>query len=411
MRVLVLSSVFPNPRQPTLGVFVRERMKRVAKRCEVVVVAPRPWFPFDRVVRPQWCDIPAAEEQDGLRVYHPRVLSVPGTLKFLDGVLYAASLLRFLSELRTRFPFDLIDAHFAYPDGLAGVLLGRAFRCPVVITLRGSIVRLSTYPLHRPQLRFALGRAARVIAVSQSLKGVAVGLGIAPEKVRVIANGVDTTRFYPRDREEARRHLGLPTDRTILLSVGGLNEGKGHHRVAGLLPNLLRHHPDLLFVIVGGERPSDTVRPLLNRLVEQQGLARHVLVAGERPHEEIPFWLASADLLCLATRSEGWANVLLEASACGRPGVTTRVGGNAEVLPDDRFGLLVAPDDDRALEEALLSALRRKWDAAAMVAHARAHSWDQAAGAVLEEFRRLVNEPAPTPAVESSRRTVKNVGP
>ncbi len=385
-------------------------MKRVAQGCEVVVVAPRPWFPFDRAVRPQWRDIPAFEEQDGLRVYHPRVLSVPGTLKFLDGVLYAMSLLRFLSRLRRDFRFDLIDVHFAYPDGLAGVILGRAFRCPVMVTLRGSIVRLSTYPLHRPQLRFALGGAARVIAVSQSLKEVAVGLGIPSEKVRVVANGVDTTRFYPRDRDEARRHLGLPTDRTILLSVGGLNEGKGHHRVVEVLPNLLREHPDLLFVIVGGERPADTVRPLLNRLVQREGLARHVLLAGERPHEEIPFWLASADLLCLATRSEGWANVLLEASACGRPAVTTRVGGNAEVLPDDRFGLLVPPNDDRALEEALRVALRRKWDGAAMVAHARAHSWDQAASAVLEEFRRLVNEPEPIPAVEAPPRTVKNVG-
>lgn len=408
MRVLALSSVFPNPRQPTLGVFVRERLKRVAEACEVMVVAPRPWFPLDRAVRPQWCGIPPAEEQGGLPVYHPPVLSVPGTLKCLDGVLYAASLLSFLSRLRARFPFDLIDTHFAYPDGLAGVLLGRALRCPVVITLRGSIVRLSTYPLHRPQLRFALRRAARVIAVSQSLKEAAVGLGIGPEKIRVVANGVDTTRFFPRDREAARRHLGLPTDRTILLSVGGLNEGKGHHRVVGLLPNLLRQHPDLLFVVVGGERPSDTVRPLLNRLVERGGLARHVHLAGERPHEEISLWLASADLLCLATRSEGWANVLLEACACARPVVTTRVGGNAEVLPNDRLGLLVPPGDDCALEEAILRALRQNWDAAAMVAHARAHSWDQAAAAVLEEFRRLVDESVS--AGESPRPTVQRAG-
>ena len=131
MRVLVLSSVFPNFKQPTLGVFVRERMKRVAKECDVVVVAPVPWFPFTSFLRRQWTGIPPVEEQEGLRVLHPRFLSVPGVLKWLDGVLYAVSLLLFLLRLRKRFAFDLIDAHFAYPDGMAAVLLGRVFRCPV----------------------------------------------------------------------------------------------------------------------------------------------------------------------------------------------------------------------------------------------------------------------------------------
>lgn len=391
MRVLVLSSVFPNAKQPALGVFVRQRLMHVAKGCEAVVVAPRPWFPLDRIVRPQWQGIPAVEEQDGLRVHHPRVVSFPGVLKWLDGVLYAASLVRFLSRLRTRFAFDLIDAHFAYPDGVAAVLLGRVFRCPVVVTLRGSIVRLSTYPLHRPQLRFVLRRAERVLAVSQSLKDVAVGLGTPSEKIRVVVNGVDTTLFYPRDRDAARRSLGLPVERTILLSVGGLNEGKGHHRLVGVLPQLLACRPDLLLVVVGGERPSDSVRPLLNRLIKDGELADHVYLAGERPHAEIPLWLASADVLCLATRSEGWANVLLEAAACARPVVATRVGGNAEVVPDERIGLLVAPGDDRELRAAILRALESTWDTTAMVEHARAHSWEQAASAVLEEFHGLVD--------------------
>jgi glycosyltransferase involved in cell wall biosynthesis len=338
------------------------------------------------------------------------VLSVPGTLKSLDGLLYATSLLRFLSRLRRRFQFDLIDAHFAYPDGLAAVLLGRVFRCPVVITLRGSIVRLSTYSLHRPQLRFALRKAARVIAVSQSLKEAAIRLGIDPEKIRVIPNGVDTTRFYPRNREAARRQLRLPADRTILLSIGGLNEGKGHHRVVGLLPRLISAYPDLLFVIVGGERPSDTVRPLINRLIERRGLADHVHLVGERPHEEIPIWLASADLLCLATRSEGWANVLLEATACARPVVTTHVGGNPEVLPDESLGILVPPDDDHALEEAIRRALRSEWDTKAMVAHAAAYSWDRAAAAVLDEFCHLVDEPTAGPSVKAGSGVVKKTG-
>jgi glycosyltransferase involved in cell wall biosynthesis len=388
VRVLVLSSVFPNPKRPTLGVFVRERLRRVADHCEVRVVAPLLWFPGNRHIRGDaWSDIPHVERQGSLVVHHPRFFCVPRYLKWTDATFYAASLLPFLARLRASFPFDLIDAHFAYPDGAAAVLLGKALRRPVVITLRGSLVRLMTYPSHRPQLKFALSRASRVVAVSRSLKAAAVELGIPADGITVIPNGVDADVFFPIDRRRARLALGLPQDRTIILSVGGLNEGKGHHRIIGLLPSLLRDRPELLYVVVGAEHPADNFRTRLERMVRQHGLERHVLLAGARPHPEIRDWLGAADLFCLATRSEGWANVLLEALACGRPVVTTRVGGNPEIIEDDRLGLLVPPGDDAALRGAILRALDEPWDQEHLIAHARAYSWEHAALRVMDEFR------------------------
>ena len=390
MRVLVLSSTFPNPKQPTLGVFIRERMSRVARQAEIRVVAPIPWFPFNGRIRgDRWVGIPRVEWQDGLEVHHPPFFCVPRYHKWLDGATYAVSLLPYLRRLRREFPFDAIDAHFAYPDGMAGILLGRALGLPVMITLRGSIVRLVTYPLHRPQIRYALTRAARVLAVSRSLRDVAVSLGVPTERIRVVPNGVDVERFHPRDREAARRAVGLPVDRTIVLSVGGLNEGKGHHRVVAALPELVRRHPDLLYVVVGVDRPSDSSRPLIEREVARTGLEGRVLLAGERPHGEIPLWLAAANVFCLATRSEGWANVLLESLACGVPVVSTRVGGNSEIVTHPGLGTLVPANDDPALASALREALQRDWDRGALVAHARAHSWDSAVTAVLEELRAM----------------------
>jgi teichuronic acid biosynthesis glycosyltransferase TuaC len=394
MRVLVLSSVFPNAKQPNRGVFVKERMARVGRHCELVVVAPIAWFPMNRLIRGSHrAGVPGVEQQVGLQVYHPRFFCIPRYLKCLDGVLYAVSLVPFLARLRREFPFDLIDAHFAYPDGMAAVLLGKLFRRPVTITLRGSIVRLVTYPLHRPQIRFALTAATQVLSVSESLKNVAVDLGIPPDKIRVIPNGVDTTAFFPRDRVAARRELGLPADKTVILSIGGLNEGKGYHRVVGVLPRLLQRHPNLLYVVVGGGRRGDDYPIVLEGQIARQKLQNHVMLVGEWPHASIPQWLAAADLFCLATRSEGWANVLLEALACGRPVVTTRVGGNPEIVSGDHLGILVDPGDDEALAGAILDALQRSWDAEAMVAYARAHSWDVAVHKVLEEFTRVVPGP------------------
>ncbi len=410
MRVLVLSTVFPNPVQPSFGVFVRERMQRVARDAEVVVVAPVAWFPLDRLVRGrERAAIPREERQGSLRVLHPRVLSIPRFGKWLDGVFYALSLLPFLRSLRRTFPFDVIDAHFAFPDGLAAVLLGRVLGCPATITLRGSIVRLSRYRLHRPQLRWALDRAAAVFSVSGFLRDVAAGLGIAPGRIRVVPNGVDTERFRPRDRVATRRALDLPSDRPITLSVGTLGAHKGHHRVIGRLPEVIAAHPDLLHVIIGISLPGYEGRPALERQVRELGLERHVMIVGERPHEEIPYWLAAADVFCLATRSEGWPNVLLEALACGRPVVATRVGGVPEIVTDPAFGILVPPADDAALAAALREALSRSWDASAMVAHAATHSWDRVAATVVETLRSVTT--AAGGGVEPARPDVARVAP
>jgi glycosyltransferase involved in cell wall biosynthesis len=261
---------------------------------------------------------------------------------------------------------------------------------PVVITLRGSIVRLRHYPTHRPQIRWALRRAARVLAVSQSLKEVAAGIGVPAEHVRVIPNGVDADVFVPREPAEARRALGLPLDRTIILSVGGLNEGKGHHRVVAQLPDLAKRFPDLLYVIVGGERAGETSRPLIESTAARLGVSERVRLVGERPHDEVAAWLAAADLFCLATRSEGWANVLLESLACGTPVVSTRVGGNAEIVSHEGLGILVPAQDDRALAAAIREGLERRWDPHLLVAHAQAHSWDSAVRGVVEEFERVL---------------------
>ncbi|MGH7279356.1 MAG: glycosyltransferase family 4 protein [Candidatus Rokuibacteriota bacterium] len=391
MRVLVLSSTFPSAMQPNLGVFVRERMRRVAERCEVVVVAPVPWFPFNGMIRgARWDAVPAVERQYGLAVYHPRFLSIPRYLKWLDGFLYACSLVPFLRRLRKEFPFDLIDAHFAYPDGLAARVLGKIFRRPVMITVRGSIVRLSRSWPHRLQMQWALGGAAGVVTVSQSLKQLAMRLGLAEWRIRVISNGVDSRVFQPRDRALARRACGLAGDRRVVLTVGGIYEDKGQHLVLEALPQILARHPAFLYVMIG-EMRRDRYRARLDALIERHGLQRHVLFAGGRPHQELAHWYAASDLFCLATRSEGWANVLLEALACGVPVVSTDVGGNPEIVGDERLGLLVPYGDRAALTAAILRALGTEWDRSAMAAYARRHSWDRVADDVTDEMSRVLS--------------------
>jgi glycosyltransferase involved in cell wall biosynthesis len=391
VRVLLLSSVFPNGLQPTYGVFVRERARHVAHHCEVRVVAPVPWFPFNRLIRGRQRSLVAHRETDGdFQVYHPRVFSIPAVGKFLDAVFYFASLYPFLRGLRREFPFDLIDAHFGYPDGVAAALLGRALGCPVVVTLRGNEAELESSALRRPQLRWAL-RSTRVIAVSEALRELAMRLGLAPERVRVIGNGIDTGLFHPADRRAARTKLGLPPDRPLLISVGAFVERKGHERVIDLLPELEQSLPGLLYVAVGIEGGGESRLDAIEQRVRL--LDGSVRLAVARPHEEMPIWLTAADVFCLATAREGCCNAILEALACGLPVVTTRVGGNAEIVRDGIDGFLVPYFDGPAFAAAIKKAFEHRWDREAIARQAATRRWQNTAAAVLEELEQARGEP------------------
>jgi glycosyltransferase involved in cell wall biosynthesis len=305
-------------------------------------------------------------------------------------VLYCFSILPLLRRLRREFSFDLIDAHFVYPDGLAGCLLAKWFRCPVTITLRGTITKLSRFYLRGKQIQWALGTATRVFSVSQSLQKIAIDLGCDPRKIRVLPNGINCDVFKPLDQSEARKRLGLPADRKILLSVGALCERKGHHRVVQVLSRIVAADPKCLYVVVGGAGAEGDTGPLLKRLSVELDLTHHVRLVGARPHEEIASWLAAANVFCLATSNEGMANVIVEALACGVPVVTTRVGGNAELVQDGANGLLVPPGEPQALQDALLDALQRDWDRFSIANEMRGRTWDATADQLVQEWRASV---------------------
>jgi glycosyltransferase involved in cell wall biosynthesis len=324
---------------------------------------------------------------DDIPVYHPRFFSVPGTFKFLDGVFYFLSVMPLVRRLRREFKFELVDAHFVYPDGVAGCMVGRWFRCPVTITLRGTIGKLSKFMLRRKQIQWALGAATRVFSVSCSLQNIAVTLGCDLRKIRVIPNGVDSTVFKPMDKAVARHRLGLPLDRRIIISVGALCERKGHHRIIEVLPSLISAYPNLLLVVVGGPGPEGDMGPELTGLIKQLDLESHVRVVGPRPHVEIATWLAAANIFCLATSNEGMANVIVEALACGIPVVTTRVGGNAELVQDEVNGLLVEVGDSQGLHNALLQALNKEWSQAGVLQTIAGRTWDATATLVLQGWR------------------------
>lgn len=398
--LVVFSSLFPSAQEPLAGVFVRERMFRVGEELPITVVSPQPWFPLQslvRLLRPGYRpERPRRERMGGVEIIRPRFLSVPGLLRRFDGLSMAAGAWHTMRRLRDEGRADLIDAHFAYPDGYAASLLARWLRLPFTITLRGTEPRHADDPTLRPRLERALRAAALVFSVSSSLRDLAVRLGVPAERTQVVGNGVDLRNFTPMAQDEARRQLGLPAGARVLATVGGLVERKGFHRVIDCLPGLLARHPELHYLVVGGPSPEGDCSGMLRQRVHSLGLQDRVHFLGPRPPQELRVPLSAADVFVLASSNEGWANVLLEAMACGLPVVATDVGGNAEVVGREDLGIVVPFGDGAALQDALDKALRTPWDRQRIRVYAEENGWDRRVRVLVEAFRRLApSRPAP----------------
>jgi teichuronic acid biosynthesis glycosyltransferase TuaC len=393
-RLLVFSSLFPSPADPTAGVFIRERMFRVAKHLPIVVVSPKAWSPLDwliRLFRPRFRPVaPRYEEQQGIKIYAPRFFSLPGVLKHWDSTFMAWGSYLTLRRLKREFGFNLIDAHFGYPDGHAASLLAGWFSVPLTITLRGSEKTYAETPAFRSRISTGMRTASMVFGVSDSLRQLAVKVGAPEARTLAVGNAVDSNRFHPVDRMEARQRFGLNQTDPVIISVGWLIERKGFHRVIEVLPELIKTYPGLRYLIVGGATGADNMEAQLRQQVVDLGLDDHVRFLGSMPPDELKWPLSAADLFVLATRREGWANVFLEAMACGLPVVTTDVDGNPEVVCRDELGEVVPFGDAPALRDAIDRSLRKNWDKAAIGAYAAENTWDSRIATLCRVFRGLV---------------------
>jgi teichuronic acid biosynthesis glycosyltransferase TuaC len=303
----------------------------------------------------------------------------------------ALSTKRLIARLVDDFRPTLMDAHFAYPDGFAANLLAKRFGLPCVVTLRGSKDSFLFGTSREKHLLSTLNNVDGVIAVSDELcQNVAVRAGVAQEKVSTIGNGVDLARFTIEDKQASRNRLNVPLDAKVLIAVGNLVGLKGHQRLVRLMKRLQKSVPNLLLLIVGGAVPGDNTANELADLIKRDGLEKSVLLCGKVDQAELRWHYSAADLFVSATGYEGWANVLLEAMACGLPIVTTDVGGNSQVVSSPQLGKLVPFWDEELALSAIETSLRQVWQQDAIIAYAKSNQWDDRIDRMEVVFNRLV---------------------
>jgi glycosyltransferase involved in cell wall biosynthesis len=390
MRIAVISTFYPNAAEPLRAVFVRNLVGALGHHAQVAVVSPVPYAPPAIPVR-RWRmlrAIPESAREEDREVLHPRYLVIP-KCDWLSGLTYGAGIHGTLRTLAQRQPIDILHAHCGFPDAVGVACAAARLGLPFAVTLHGSDINVyGERPFIRSQMRWALRRAAVIIAVSKALCAKVVELVPAASErvVHIPCAGVDSRVFAVRDRAEARHAVGIEGDGRVVLfagrlvtikSVDTLLEAWERLRARGTVTQRDR-------LVIVGDGPE---RRRLEAWVAVAPLQGTVQFLGEIAQEQLACWLNAATAFCLPSRNEGTPNVVVEALASGCPVVASRVGGVPELIRDGDNGFLVEAGNAALLAESLGAALAKDWDAQRIADGTDGMSWDGLARRNLEALQ------------------------
>ena len=379
MKLLYISNLFPNPREPVRGMFNAQQVQALSKLCRVTVIAPT-------------AQALPTEEAYGTCVLHPKFFHLPVVTRPFNGWLFARAI---EPEIR-KGGFDCVLASWAYPDGYGVMLLAQKYGFPFAVDVLGSDINCFFANSYRKNQILRTLRASQVVFA----KSRALALRLAEENIKaeIDYNGIDRSRFYRRDRAAACRELGLPSDRRRILYVGNLVQVKGPTILAEAFGLLCRDKSltnlDLIFLGSGPEREeiariSSQQSVVSNSQSAVSGLKSQVSLVGAKPHNEVALWMNACDVLCLSSLNEGLPNVILEALACGLPVVASNVGGVPEIICEGLNGFTVPASDPIALAGALQRTLNTRWDHDVIRRSVSQFDWESNARMVFDILQKI----------------------
>ena len=386
VRVLSISTLYPNDSAPNFGIFVERQMQAVAQRgdADLVLINPLGIPPWPLSLHPHYramTSLPVQELRGGVTVLRPRFRLLPRIGGRFNPGAIARSVLSLARPLHGEHSFDLVDAQFFYPDGPAAARIAAELGLPLSIKARGTDIH---YWGHRRgtagQVLGAGRQAAGMLAVSAGLADDMSALGIPRERITIHRTGLDHRSFRPLERAACREKLGLRPGIPLLATVGTLVAHKGQAYAIDALTQL----PDAQLILVG-TGPDEAQ---LRSQAAQLSLTDRVHFLGPVPHAELPVLLSAADVFVLPTEREGLANVWVEALACGTPVVTTAIPGAAELITDPAYGRLT-PRDSTAIADAVRELIAAPPPRNAVARGAAGFSWDDNAAQLVGYWKRL----------------------
>jgi teichuronic acid biosynthesis glycosyltransferase TuaC len=380
MKITVVTSYFPTSARPYGGNSAFHTLRFLKPHASIEVICPQERYPNIPGLRPSRYE-PAdlAWKPPEFRTTYFEYPVIPILTRPFNGRVCANILLPYVRLSRP----DLILNYWLYPDGYAAVRVGRELGVPVIVGAIGSDIRTRNDPFTVHLVRQTMSGADAVITVSEELRQRAIAQGIPAEKVTAILNGCDTSVFYPGDRAEARGKVGCDPASELILYAGNLLADKGLGELMDAFIELAESRPRLRLAIVG----QGPYREALARRAAAAGVEDRVTMPGRGDAAVVAGWMRAADVFCLPSYSEGCPNVVVEALACGRPVVATKVGGIPELV-NETCGMLIPPRNAGELAKALDRALSKPWDSEE-IARTFTRSWETVAAETLAVCRKV----------------------
>ncbi len=283
--------------------------------------------------------------------------------------------------------FDLISAHFTYSSGYVGAKLKEKYNKPFIVTAHG--YDIYDLPFRdeewKEKIKYVLNTADHIITVSKSNLECIKKLNVKTP-VEVIPNSFNCNLFYSVDSNRCKKNLNLLLDKKIILTVGNLEEVKGHEYLIKAMAKIADKRQDVLCFIIGGGQ----LKAKLQKLINDLNLNNYVKLVGAKLHDEIPLWMNACDLFVLPSLRESFGIVQIEAMACGKPIVATRNGGSEEIIVNENLGYLVEPKNPDELAEKILLALNREWNKEYILRYVKKFRSDEMAKETFKVYEKVM---------------------
>jgi len=393
MRILSISTLFPNPVRPSFGNFVGNQM-RAASKCEGVdltMISPigiPPWPLALRKPYDQLRNIPEQSDVSGITAHYPKFRLIPKIGGDTNPGRIVDAVLRLARKLHREAPFDLVDASFFFPDGPAAAAVAAALGIPVTIKSRGADIHYwGKRPRALKQMQAAAAQAAGLLAVSKALKRDMIDLGMPEERIHIHYTGLDRERFKPVQRAAARSlvsalpDLNVWPDGPLIVAPGALIARKGQSLAIEALSLLSEGH----LALAGTGEDEAALRSQAAAL----GLADRVQFLGHVNHDTLPQLFCAADMVVLPSASEGLANVWVEALACGTPIIIPDIGGARELVTSANAGR-IAERTPAAIAEAIEAILADPPTQDEVSQTVSNFSWERNGAAIVDIWRQIV---------------------